>query len=122
MLSEFQARIIKESARDGAAFCMPIFTTSFRFPDEPFYVALKQSGGEQAVAAYLRFFKRIALAFATHASDQVIEAQVADIIARLPRDQRATNLATPVANVASPDLQSTQVQTPSDVDSELMRT
>ena len=37
------------------------------------------------MAAYLKFFKCIALAFATHASNRVIEAQVEDIIARLPR-------------------------------------
>ncbi len=37
------------------------------------------------VAVYLQFFRHIALSFATHASNHVIEAQVADIIARLPR-------------------------------------
>ena len=76
----FQSRIIKESARDAFATCIPIFTPSFRFPDDQFYASLKRSGGDTAVAAYLKFFKRIALAFATHASNHVIEAQVADIL------------------------------------------
>jgi hypothetical protein len=51
------------------------FTPSLRFQSDQFYASLKRRGGETAVAAYLVFFKRIALAFATHASSHVIEAQ-----------------------------------------------
>ena len=72
---ELKARIIKESPRDAFAPCIPIFTPSFRFVSDQFYSSLKRRGGETAVAAYLDFFMRMALASATHAFSHVIEAQ-----------------------------------------------
>ena len=41
---ELKARIIKESARDTFAPCIPIFTPSFRFPSDQLYASLKRRG------------------------------------------------------------------------------
>ncbi len=76
-----------DAACDGTPCHLPIFTRSFRAELQTC------SGGEALLAAYLQFFKRIAVALATHASNQVVDAQVEDIIARIPHPASQTTEA-----------------------------
>ena len=101
-----QLQVVLQAARHHVPM-VPIATPNFRFPDAGMYRGMKQTSSGEAVAEVLQqFFKTIALALATHASDTVLSVQCEDILTRLASQRPKSPSSGPQldSNLSSIDL------------------
>jgi len=68
---------------------IPVNTPGFQFPDAAYYETvfprIWPGESDTAAASIQAFFKRIAVFFATNASDGVIDTQAREVVARIPK-------------------------------------